>query len=302
MKYILFLFIMLLSIKEAGAETIFAPSDTLHSTRLNSFLITSGTAYTGSMVGLNQLWYADHERGPFHFEDDWNHWQQMNEIGHTTTGYWTGYYGMQFLRWSGVSESRSIWYGGLYGLPFMTTIEVFDGFSEAWGFSWTDQAANMAGPALLIGQEKLWGEQRFQLKFSFTRSGLASYRPEQLGHNFIEESLKDYNGQTYWLSFPANMMLPGDPAPDWLNISPGYSGNNMLGAVENPSHNDAGEQLPNYSQHRQYYLSLDVNLLEADIENPWLRHMVRGLAFIKLPFPAMEYNPEDGLQGHWMYF
>ena len=41
-----------------------------------------------------------------------------------------------------------------------------DGFSDHWGFSWGDYAANVLGTSLLIGQELAWNEQRIQLKYS----------------------------------------------------------------------------------------------------------------------------------------
>ena len=299
---ILLVIIAFFRFENVQGETIFTPSDTLNETRLNSFLIASGVGLTGTIVGLNELWYADHARSSFHFQDDIEHWQGMDKLGHATTAYWMGYYGMQSLNWAGVSRNRAVWYGGMYGLPFLTAVEVLDGFSEAWGFSPSDQAANVLGAALLIGQEKAWQEQRFQLKFSFSASGLAEYRPELLGSNFIEESLKDYNAQTYWLSFSANKVVPGSPLPDWLNISPGYSGNNMLGSVQNPSVNSAGETLPKLERHPQFYLSLDVNWLNVEVENPYLNNLINALAFIKIPFPAMEYNRKEGIEAHWLYF
>jgi hypothetical protein len=96
----------------------------------------------------------------------------------------------------GVSDKKAIWQGGVSGLIYLTGVEIFDGFSNDWGFSWGDQLANIVGASFVIGQELAWREQKFRLKFSFHPSPYAKYRPELLGKNLIESWLKDYNGQT----------------------------------------------------------------------------------------------------------
>lgn len=276
------------------------PSDTLNRTRLNGIVITAGAGLTGTVLALDRLWYAEHPRSSFHFYNDNHHWKQMDKLGHAATAYWIGYHGMQALRWAGVDDRRAIWYGGSIGLPFLTAIEILDGFSAEWGFAWGDQAANFAGAAAMISQELIWEKQIIQFRYSFTRSGLAEYRPELLGENLIQEALKDYNGQTYWLSFPLNP-AGNKKLPSWLNFAVGYSGHNMLGAVGNPAHIN-GDLLPELNRFRQFYLSLDVNLLELETPYPLLNRFLHTVSFIKLPFPAVEYNTLNGFQGHWLKF
>ncbi|OJU23360.1 MAG: hypothetical protein BGN92_03335 [Sphingobacteriales bacterium 41-5] len=50
---------------------------------------------------------------------------------------------------------------------FLTVIEILDGFSNKWGFSWGDMAANVFGAGMFQGQQLLWNEQRIKFKFSF---------------------------------------------------------------------------------------------------------------------------------------
>jgi hypothetical protein len=59
-----------------------------------------------------------------------------------------------------------------------------------------DIIANASGTALFV----LWKEQRITPKFSFHTTQYAQYRPNVLGSSLAEQMLKDYNGQTYWLS------------------------------------------------------------------------------------------------------
>ena len=79
----------------------------------------------------------------------------MDKAGHALTAYQLGRYGYEVLKWTGVKEKNATWYGGSFGLFFLTTIEVMDGFSEEWGFSPGDMLANVGGTALFIGQQLL---------------------------------------------------------------------------------------------------------------------------------------------------
>lgn len=124
----------------------------------------------------------------------------MDKCGHIFTTYNTGRLMMQAMRWAGFKSKRSILIGETYGTLYMTTIEIMDGFSSGWGFSWGDELANISGSTLFAVQQYLWSEQRIQLKFSFHQSSYAKYRPDELGSNFAQQIIKDYNGQSYWLS------------------------------------------------------------------------------------------------------
>ena len=96
---------------------------------------------------------------------------------------------------------------------------------------------------MLIGQELVWGEQRFRLKYSYYPSPYAQYRPELLGRSFSESWLKDYNGQTYWLSFSPRSFMESSRFPAWLCLSLGNSTGGTGGSA-NPQFNGAGELLP----------------------------------------------------------
>ena len=142
---------------------------------------------TLSLVGLNQLWYADYERSKFHTLNDNDDWMQMDKLGHAFASYQIGTLGANLLNWSGVSEKDQLIYGATLGFGFLTVVEVFDGFSEEWGFSWGDMIANAAGTGLYVGQELLWKDQRIKLKYSFHQTQYAAQRPEKLGESFLQE-------------------------------------------------------------------------------------------------------------------
>ena len=277
-------------------------NDSIHKGRLTGVLITGGVLYTGTMIGLYNLWYKDYPQSSFHFINDNNQWLYMDKIGHVTTSYWIGRIGYEALKWSGVSRKKAIWYGGSLGFVFTTTVEIFDGFSAEWGASPGDLIANTAGAALFIGQQLIWDEQRFLLKFSYTPSEFAQYRPDLLGSNHLQRILKDYNGQTYWLSTNIYSFLPGESKfPKWLNVAFGYGASGMLGARSNPDEHN-GHPLPYYDRYSQYYFTLDIDLTRIKTRSETVRLLLNIIGFIKIPFPALEFNSHDKVKFHWLYF
>jgi len=263
-------------------------------------VLSESVLYTTAMVGLHQLWYKDFARSSFHFINDSREWLQMDKFGHTLTAYYVGKLGIEALRWAGVKDKRAIWYGGSLGLVFLTSVEVFDGFSAPWGASVGDVAANVTGAALLIGQELFWDEQHIKLKFSFTTSPYAAYRPELLGSNLSERILKDYNAQSYWLSFNGQL-LNIEKWPAWLNIAIGYGADGMTGGHYNPDVNEAGMALPNFDRSRQFYFSPDVDLSQIKTSSKVLKFVLNSLNFIKIPAPAIEWN-NKGIKLHGIYW
>lgn len=263
---------------------------------------TEAVLYAGSLVGLNELWYKNYPRSSFHFFDDNREWLQMDKVGHATTSYYIGKVGIGMLKWCGVNRKKAIWYGGMLGSLYQSTIEILDGYSTEWGFSVGDFAANTAGSFLVVGQELAWDEQRITLKFSFQKSEYAAYRPNLLGKATVENILKDYNGQTYWLSFNlASFMSKDTRFPSWLNVAIGYGANGMTGGNFNPPYIDQNGDQINFDRYRQFYLSLDADLTRIKTKSKFLKTLFNTIGFIKIPAPSLEFN-QRGVSGHLLGF
>lgn len=272
------------------------PSDSLNKSRRNAVVISEISLATSALIGLDQLWYADYPRSKFKTINDSGEWLQMDKLGHVFSSYQLGRIGANSLNWAGVGKKDQLLYGSTLGLGFLTAVEVMDGFSEEWGFSWPDMAANSLGTGLFVGQELLWEEQRILLKYSFHQTRFAKQRPDKLGDGLAEEFLKDYNGQTYWLSANLNSFLKTDYLPNWLNLAIGYGADGMLSG--NP--NDLF--FPNQNRTRQYYLSLDIDLSRIQTKSNVLRTIFDVLNVIKVPFPALELNSKGRLKMHYFYY
>jgi uncharacterized protein YfiM (DUF2279 family) len=285
-RLITFLISFVLMLSTMGQDSLTSPV-MLNKKRLWTVIGTEAVLYTGTMIGLNELWYKDFPRTSFHHFDDNAEWLQMDKVGHTMTAYYLGVVGMDALRWAGVDEQKSRWYGGALGWVFQSSVEVLDGFSAEWGFSSGDMIANTIGTGMAIGQDALWHEQRLVFKFSFKQSPYAQLRPGTLGDGWNEEVLKDYNGQTYWLSANIHSFLPESSRfPRWLSIAAGYGVDGVIYAESDFVILDPQSSLY-YPQQRQYYLGLDVDLWRIKTDKKGLKTLFKALGFIKLPLPAL---------------
>lgn len=294
--FIVFFFLSASLFSQSKLNHFFKPSDTLNTSRRNTVVISEAALATTTLIGLNQLWYADYPRSNFKTFDDSGEWLQMDKLGHAFSSYQLGRLGANTLNWAGVNKKDQLIYGSTLGFGFLTAVEVMDGFSEEWGFSWSDMAANAAGTGLHIGQELLWEDQRMVLKYSFHRTAFAKQRPNKLGSGLAEEFLKDYNGQTYWLSANINSFLKTETIPDWLNVAFGYGADGMLtGEASDPL-------FLNQNRQRQYYLSLDIDLTRIKTNSHFLKTVFDVFNVIKLPFPAVELNSSGRIKWHSVYF
>lgn len=284
--------------QESRFERFLKPSDSLHTKRQQAVYITQGSLAAISLVGLHQLWYADYKKSRFHTINDTDEWLQMDKFGHTFSAYHLSRIGAETMAWSGADRKAQLWYGAGLGFAFLTTVEVFDGFSEEWGFSWSDIAANTIGTGLFIGQELLWNEQRIQLKYSFHKTKYADMRPSKLGENFLEQVLKDYNGQTYWLSANVYAFTKAKYLPKWLNFALGFGATGML-----TGKNESIDGLYlNQNRLRQYYLSLDIDLTKIKTKSHILKTLFSVVNTLKVPAPTLELRSDGVLKFHTIFY
>lgn len=282
-----------------GQNRFFEPADSLHKGRLIATSISIGTVWSGSIIALNQVWYDGFEKTKFHSFDDSKEWMQMDKVGHAFTAYHLSQQAAKLYRWTGLNRKTSALIGTGIGFGYQLTFEFLDGRSSAWGFSWSDLAANGLGSALFLTQELRWQEQKFKLKFSYHPTEYAQYRPNTLGSNFSERLLKDYNGQTYWLTFSPGTLFPQSNIPEWISVAAGYSVDQKLAGM-----NDyfvSGDGLKTFKAQREFVLSLDIDVTKLPIKKKWLKTVLSPFNIIKIPFPAVVFQ-SNGVTGKWLYF
>jgi Predicted periplasmic lipoprotein (DUF2279) len=280
-------------------DSFFKPSDTLNIQRRNTVVISEVALASGSLIALNQLWYADYPKSDFHTINDNAEWLQMDKVGHVFSSYHLGNIGANTLKWSGASKKSQLLYGATLGFAFLTTVEVFDGYSSQWGFSMGDLAANAGGTALFVSQELAWKEQRIVPKFSFHTTVYPSARPEVLGSSFSEQILKDYNGQTYWLSANIHSFFKRSKIPNWLNFAVGYGAEGMITGDDGITNTVF---FPEKERTRQFYLSLDADLTKIKTKSHFLKTIFSLFNVIKIPAPTFEISSSQGFKFHYFYF
>lgn len=254
----------------------------------NKFIWTSigiGSAWGGSMIGLNQVWYSQINKSPWNTFDDSKNWLQMDKVGHFYAAYKINALTTELYEWSGVKPKNAVWYGVGISLGFQTTLEFLDAHTEEWGWSWSDMAGNALGSAGYLTQKLVWGEQRIIPKFSYCPTEFAAIRPNVLGGSFAESLLKDYNGQTYWLSVSPGTFFKNSKIPKWACISIGYSAHEKLVGSE-AYYQDPITGLE-YNEQREFLFSFDIDFSRIPAKRPWVRAMLKQLNYLKIPFPAL---------------
>jgi hypothetical protein len=277
--------------------------------------------YGAGTYSLVKYWYSDYGFTGFHVFNDWGEWKHMDKIGHIYTAYNQSSVMYDGAIWTGMKKSNSLIFGFSMGMLLQTTIEVLDGFSPKWGFSYADMSANVLGAGVFFAQQKLWSEQRVLMKVS---SGKRSYSKEPIfsangngssslnqranelfGVSFPERYLKDYNAQTYWLSFNLSSIIDNYKIPPWLNVSVGYGAQNMFGGYANSWTDQNGNiySLNNdFDRYNQFYLTPDIDFRRIPVKSQFLKALFKALNLIKMPMPGIEVNTKGKVVFHYLVF
>ena len=283
-------------------------TDRITKKRIAIVATSSAAVYGTSLLALNQTWYKNFPKTSFHTYNDSGEWQQMDKVGHAWSVYNLSKLSTAAWRWSGLSEKKSVLVGSITGFSYLTIIEILDAHSEKWGWSWADMAANTTGSFLFAAQQLGWKEQRIQFKFAAHRkkysSELNERADELFGSSLAERILKDYNGQTLWLSANINSFLREKNIPGWLNISVGYGAEGMFGGYKNIAFDKNGNlsfNRPDIKRYRQWYLAPDIDLTKIGTKSKLIRTVLAGLNAIKIPAPSLELS-NGKIKGNWISF
>ncbi len=296
-----FIVLLCLVVQLVSAQHFLPPSDVYRKDRLNKVVITEVAITTALSIGLYFLWYKKFPRSRFHFFNDNGEWLQMDKAGHATTAYNVGVLQYDMMRWCGVKKNDAIIIGAATALGGLTIIELLDGFSTHWGFSKGDMLANLVGTAIFASQQRWWDQQRITMKFSAHLSPYAQYQKGELGNSFASRILKDYNGQSYWLSFNIKSFLPSTSRfPAWPALSFGYGADGMTGGHSNPE-KIRDNVLPHFERTRRFMLSADADLFRVHSAAP-----VDAATYIlkpfKFPSPTFEINSKGRAKFYPVYY
>ena len=284
------IFYLLISIEILLNSTLFSQSKFLEpSERINKKRILTASGLltyveVGSFTGLYHVWYAQNMSPDFHFFNDLGNWGNVDKYGHAYSTYQLSRTYSNIYKWAGLSKKKSAIIGSAIGLGYQSTLEVFDGFSNDYGFSWGDMGFNMLGSFVFLSQEWWLGEQVFLPKFSYHPTKYAALRPNILGSNHFERFLKDYNGQTYWLSFSPSSFMKNTRFPNWLCFSIGYGIDSRIVGGSTTYLSETGSV---FKSKQEYFLSMDIDFKKFPVKNKTVKGILTSLNYIKIPGPTI---------------
>lgn len=249
-----------------------AETDSLKTGRM---LLVGGLTMGGFVYAYgiqNTMWWKGEKSG-FHtnWQEDWTTSLGADKFGHFYFGYLVSNVYSQAFRWTGMSREKSILYSSLFAFTYQTFLEVRDGFSEKYGFSWGDFAANALGCGYPLLQEKYPLLKNFNFKVSYRQSE----RYKNGSHSHI---IDDYESTYLWMSIDINKLLPSDVEkyiPDFINIAVGHSVKRL-----------------DFEGRHEFFIGLDWNLEALPGDNWFLKFLKKNLNFYHLPAPTIKIYPD----------
>ena len=257
--------------------------------RLKVIYIAIGALYVIIVFALGTAWYAGQMIEPFHFFNDLPEWKQLDKFAHLFWTFQVSAMATRMFTWAKAKKPNRI--GSIAGFLIVSSIEIPDGFSVGYGASVFDLLANAAGAILFFVQMAFLKKINLFAKFSFHPTSFAAVRPDLLGGTFLEQILKDYNGQTFWYSWRPPVKF----LPSWLAIAIGVGAEGMVRGRDFQS-----EEL-GFIPFRKFFLSLDLNPNAFEFKSKWKIGLLYPSRIFKLPFPTIEFS-ERGIVFHWIYF
>ena len=271
--------------------------------KLATAVAGAGVYNVGFYQTLKKPWWSG-EKSDFHVINDWwgGYSMEVDKAAHAWSAQVIARASAETYGWSGMSRRQALLWGGVTSLATMTQIEVLDGFTETYGFSTADYAANAVGAFWPLAQD-LWRPLGL---VTFKMSYHNGYFEQARAPNVLE----DYNRQTYWLALDVNGVLPRSARrywPDWLGVAVGYGVHNAFTYVNTREYNPA-QPYRSYlvtrtpaRMLREYYVALDLDPTRLPLGDGWLAALVRPLKYIHLPSPAIRFR-EDGTRFFALYF
>jgi hypothetical protein len=279
------------------SQTLFWHPDTIPNCKKTWIVCGASVGIVASLYTYTGIsWYSNVPRTNFHFFDDSREWKQMDKVGHSWTAFQQSKMANELFTWAGHKIKTRVWITALSGFCFQLPLEIFDGFTQKWGASWTDILANASGSLLATANLIAFRKQVIQLRFSFHPTTYSKQYPELFGKG-ITSTFKDYNGQTYWLSVDLHhLFFQQTKYPAWLGISFGYGAHGLEGG-----YHQTDWAIIQQREFRQWYLSPEIFFSKINTKKLGFKILFFALDSVHFPLFAIEWN-KHYMKFHWIYF
>ena len=239
----------------------------------------------GSYIYVQNSWWSDQSTS-FHFDDgtDLRYARNIDKGGHFFGGVLVADLFHSNLKWAGINENKSYWYGAAMGSFVQLAIEMKDAYAPYWGFSVWDFGIGAIG-ALVPVAERYWKPMKyFDFKISYYKRSNQYWelgeqqKPWAPPHPYAYHD--DYVNQTYWLT-----VYPLKSSNIDIGISIGF------GLDDTQYLNSKNTKV---GGNNEFYIALDYDLKRVlkRWDTPTAKRIKHWLNYIKIPAPAILFSPE----------
>jgi hypothetical protein len=232
------------------------------------------SGFTIGHIALNNLWWKGQRTDFFvNTKQDYCYALNADKAGHATFAYITSTAYQKAIVGCGVDSGTAVWTGFGVSMAYQAYIEVRDGFSATYGFSWGDVAANVIGASLPVLHHYIPATKAASLQISFWPS--QAYK--QGAFNTI---IDDYMSTTHWVAVDIAAVWDRWPIP-WLGVAVGHSVDNLDGIG---------------GGYHRWFLAADWRLFALPGLPKWLESALQLFHVYHIPAPAIEFHQKDGIR------
>ncbi|MAW21373.1 MAG: hypothetical protein CMD16_03140 [Flavobacteriales bacterium] len=271
-------------------NNLLAQTDTKKINKKRVLIVSSslGVALGGSYWYVKNAWWAE-KQTDFHFDDgaDLTYALNVDKIGHFMGGLQAADLFSSSMRWTGMNEKQSLWYGAAFGSGLQLAIEMKDAYAPYWGFSKWDLALGSVGSIWPLAQYYNNDFNAIDFKLSYyKRSDIYWELEQQRGKEINKNSWQDdYPNQTYWMSFDVNHFAETCCWPEWLNLAIGFGLDDTQYLNENNTKKGGNNE---------WYIALDYNIpkMLKKWDSPTAKKVKHWLNYFHLPAPTIKISPQ----------
>lgn len=239
--------------------------------------VTAGAFVFGHTV-QNDIWWKD-QKSDFHFnwKEDWSYAYGADKLGHLYFPWVAASVYGDLFTWAGIPKKNALIYSGALALAYQTYVEVKDGFSAQWGFSWGDMLFNAVGASFPLAKESFPLLKGVSFKVSY-------YPSERFKNNSHNVIIDDYESTYHWMTVNINEYLAPENKSFWFDFINAGIGHGV-------------KNLDTPQPHHELFLSLDINLNAIKWDFIGWKLLQKAFSFYHLPSPAIRLSPGFALFG-----
>lgn len=272
------------------SQEIFSQKDTSKVNKKRVFIVGSSV---GATLGVS-YWYIQNswwseKQIPFHFDNgaDLTYALNVDKVGHFMGGLQSADFFSSSMKWAGMNEKQSLWYGAAFGSGLQLAIEMKDAYAPYWGFSKWDLALGTAGALWPVAQYYNDDLKSINFKFSYyKRSNIYWDLDKQRGNETNKYNWQDdYPNQTYWITFDVNHFTESCCWPDWLNVAVGFG-------IDDSQYLD--ENFTKTGGENEWYIAFDYDIpkMLKKWDSPTGKKVKHWLNYIHFPAPTIRISPK----------